>query len=99
MIRVKTQSGSVYEIDDAGKRIRTEIKGNKNQHRISFEWKSYQSITLEHGKPLWVYWGTGADENSPTDIIPANDPRWEGNMRMTYTSPVVSVERYGLEAA
>ncbi len=91
MIQVVTESGSLYEVDTEGKRVRALARSGN--HRIGPEWKPYEQITYALGQPMWVHWGSGRDEFSPDDGLP-DEPR----VRMTHTSPIRAIEEVRVAA-
>ncbi len=84
---VKTQSGSVYEIDTAAKTVLRVSGGDHYTGRACGTPRGYESINEPTvGQSLSIYWGAGRDEFSPDDGQPD-----ENRSRWTNTSAVVEV--------
>lgn len=82
--RVVTHTGSVYEFDEANKRVRRMGLEHEDQTRASPEWRPYEEIlVVTLGAPMVIRWpdDVGLLEGSPEDAVPT-----------TETSPVVAVE-------
>lgn len=86
MTRYFTKTGSIYEVDEEKKQIRS-TKGGAGTTRVTKDWRSYEELHVGVSG-LHIYWGRGCDETSQrlgTD--PTMDP-W----RWTDTSPIVKSE-------
>lgn len=79
-----TQTGSVYEFDEANKRVRRQGKERPGQTRAAAEWRPYEKVSvLILGKPMAIVWPSEVPllKGSPEDAEPG-----------TVTSPVTTVE-------
>lgn len=90
MIRCTTMSGSVYEIDTEGRRLRRATAGKMSAtKRATEEWREYTDVYgPQLGECLEIFWGRGRDEVSndlgtPEDVDP---------YRSTITTPVCAIE-------
>jgi hypothetical protein len=57
----KTRSGSVYQVDHEGKRVRRMIgEAAPTPHQgKDGDWKSFQDLTTLPDGRLWFWWGSG----------------------------------------
>ena len=96
VLRLTTQSGSIYEVD----RLRKMVKSVRKVPTIAKEhqgkrlpdgedWKEYQSLNyFGVGHPLYFWWGEGRDERSDE----LGTPEAGLVLRATWTSPVMMEE-------
>lgn len=83
-MKFTTYSGSIYQVDDANKRIRRMHGVKPPTERQGNDWKTYASISaIEVGKPVLIVWGSDTPllPDSPKDAIPT-----------TMTNTVKSIE-------
>ena len=92
--RYHTKTGSMYDVlkTEAGTLVRQAKAGGKYvEGRANGKWTPAQDAGpsgLGWDAPLFIYWGPGRDEHSPTDDGIPDEKR----QRNTVTSPIVRVE-------
>lgn len=100
MLIVKTESGSIYEVDEKKRLARrvSNANGNPATHRFSVNgeggWREYERVFVSVGEPMTVVWGVGlGDDGAHAQLIGfAIDPNNTLRVRTTVTSRVVSIE-------
>ena len=77
-----TETGSVYQVNEATKEIRR-LEGGTGTKRITGEWRPYLDAWVEYGR-LLVNWGFGRDAVSDELGTVGDSP-----MRLTTTSKII----------
>lgn len=85
MLTFKTATGSVYEVDPAGRRARrvSASASSGASARVTGDWRSFDDFRAVTGEPAVFVWG---DDTPPLD--PATSPA----LKTTVTSVVTSLE-------
>ena len=85
-MKFRTYTGSVYEVDQQGKRIRRLTGKNEPTSRQGKdnEWRDYRELILTVGKSAWIFWD------------PKTTPLLDGNVDenacpTTVTSEVIEI--------
>ncbi len=84
MIRIKTRSGSVWQIDTVTKQIRRHGAAGITA-RADGEWRTYEALgPLKMGKPLLIRW---------PDAVPRLPGSCPDSIPYTVTSDIIELER------
>lgn len=100
MIRVNTQSGSVYEVDETNMKARRVTGVRSPTFRFSEDgrWRTYEELFLNQGESMVVVWEFGVgDDGAHAQVMgdlpddPAAAEKVE-RIRTTMTSRVLHIE-------